>query len=70
MNALPGRRRPLGGAAAHEFVAAPSGLSYRKSKPPMSLSAHYLLPRRRALCFAGPLRTAPAPNAGCPAVMF
>ena len=31
----------------------------------MSLSAHYLLPRRRALCFAGPLRTAPAPNAGC-----
>jgi hypothetical protein len=24
MNALPGRRRPLGGAAAHEFVATPA----------------------------------------------
>ena len=38
---------------------------------PISLSAHCLLPRRcprRALCFAGPLRTAPAPNATGPAV--
>ena len=37
---------------------------------PISLSAHCLLPRRfprRALCFAGPLRTAPAPNATGPA---
>ena len=37
---------------------------------PISLSAHCLLPwrfPRRALGFAGPLRTAPAPNATGPA---
>ena len=53
--------------------ARPVGSGADADRQPMSLSAHCLLPRRfprRALCFAGPLRTAPAPNATGPAVMF
>jgi hypothetical protein len=37
---------------------------------PLSQSAHCLLPRRGALCFAGPLRTTPAPNATGPFCRF
>ena len=51
-----------------ECALAPVCIGGRRpsAHEPLSLSAHCLLPRRRALCFAGPLRTAPAPNATGP----